>query len=264
MIGPRHPSVQRLRQLSRRRRSRTDEGAFVVDGPTLLDEALAAGVELREVFAEPHADNAVVDRAAASGAVVHPVREGLLASVTDTVTPQAVAAVAARFDVELEPALQSLEAERDPLALLLIGVNDPGNLGTLARSASAVGATLVVCADGTVDPFNPKAVRASAGTLFGLSVVRESDGLGAVEALQRRGLSCVGTAARKGVAYDSVDLTGRVALVLGSEAHGLPAALEARLDELVTIPMVGSADSLNVAMAGTVVCFEALRQRRAG
>lgn len=262
MIGPRHPSVQRLRQLSRRRRARTEEGAFVIDGPTLLADALAGGITVTEVFADASADTSVLESAAASGAIVHRVREGLLAQVTGTVTPQSVASVADRFDVDLLAATGDLSSEDDPLVVVLVGVNDPGNLGTLLRSACAVGAKLVLCCDETVDPYNPKAVRASAGALFGLQVVREAEGKRAVEALQARRLSCVGTTVRGGVAYDGADLTGPVAVVLGSEAHGLPARLEQQVDELVSIPMVGPAESLNVAMAGTVVCFEALRQRQ--
>lgn len=228
----------------------------------MLGEALTADIEVREVFAEPAADRSVVERAEAAGAVLHEVPDGLLAKVTGTVTPQSVAAVAARFDLTLEAATEPLAAADDPLVLLLAGVNDPGNLGTILRSASAVGVAVVLCCDDTVDIYNPKVVRASAGTMFSLGIVREAGGRQAVDVLRRHGVSCVGTVVQGGLPYDRADLTGRIAVVLGNEAHGLPQDLAERLDELVSIPMVGPAESLNVAMAGTVVCFEALRQRR--
>jgi TrmH family RNA methyltransferase len=260
VIGVRHASVQRLRRLSRRRSVRAGEGAFVIDGPTLLDEALDAGLPLDEVFAEAGAPRALLDRAAAAGAIVHQVHDGVLAKATDTVTPQAVAAIARFADLDLAGALGGLA--RPELVLVLAGVSTPGNAGTLLRSAEASGAEAVVFSDDAVDPYNPKCVRSAAGALFRLRVVRSTTGDATVAALRERGIRSLGTVARDGVPYDEIDMTVPVALVLGSEAHGLPPKLEADLDTLVTIPMRGGTESLNVGMAGTIICFEALRQRR--
>jgi RNA methyltransferase, TrmH family len=190
---------------------------------------------------------------------VYAVGEGVLATATDTVTPQPVAAVAPIADLALEDALEHAVDQ----VLVLVGIGDPGNLGTLLRCADAVGVELVVCCDHSVDPYGPKSVRASAGALFRLRIVREADSTATVAALQTRGLRCLGTVVRDGTPYDQVDLTGPWAIVLGHEAHGLPDRLQRQLDELITIPMRGPVESLNVGMAGTVVCFEALRQRRA-
>jgi TrmH family RNA methyltransferase len=253
--------VQRLRRLSRRRSVRADEAAFVVDGPTLVGEALDAGLRLDEVLAEPRAPTGLLDRAAATGAVVHQVHEGVLSRATDTVTAQPVAAIARFDDVDLDHALDGLA--RPELVLVLAGVGDPGNAGTLLRSAEAAGAEAVVFCDDAVDPYNPKCVRGSAGALFRLRVVRSAPGPAAVEALRARGIRCLGTVVDRGTPYDRVDLTRPTALVLGSEAHGLSATLQEKLDAAVTIPMLGGTESLNVGMAGTVICFEALRQRRA-
>jgi TrmH family RNA methyltransferase len=261
VIGVRHASVQRLRRLSRRRSVRADEGAFVIDGPTLVAEALDAGVPLDELLAEPAAPRALLDRAEAAGATVHLVQDGVLARATDTVTPQPVAAVARFAEPTVAEALDGLR--RPELVLVLAGVNDPGNAGTLLRSAEAAGAEAVVFCDDAVDPYGPKSVRASAGSLFRLRVVRSTTSAAVLVALRDHGVRSLGTVARDGTAYDAVDLTGPTALVLGSEAHGLAPALQADLDALVTIPMRGGAESLNVGMAGTIICFEALRQRRA-
>jgi TrmH family RNA methyltransferase len=236
----------------------------VVDGPTLVADALAAGVELDEVLAEPDAARGLLDRAEAAGAIVRLVPDGILAKATDTVTPQAVAAVA-RFPVFADGTVgEALEGVSGPeLVLVLVGVSDPGNAGTLLRSAEAAGAEVVVFCDDAVDPYNPKCVRGSAGSLFRLRVVRSVDSSGAVAALSDRGIRSLGTVVRGGTPYDQVDLSAPTAVVLGSEAHGLAPELADRLDVAVTIPMRGGAESLNVGMAGTVVCFEALRQRRA-
>lgn len=257
-IGARHHSLQRLRRLSRRRSARTDEAAFVIDGPTLLAEALAAGVPVDEVVAEPDCPDDLLDRAAAAGATVRRAVAGVLARATDTVTPHGVAAVARLPQREPGEAL----AAAGPLALVLVGVADPGNAGTLLRSAEAAGAGAVVFCDGSVDPFGPKCVRSSAGSVLRLAVVRNAAADAALAACAAHGLRTVATLARGGVPYDEADLGRPTALVLGSEAHGLPDAVAAAVDAAVTIPMEGRAESLNVAMAGTVLCFESLRRRR--
>ena len=258
-LSARHPTIQRLRRLSRRRSSRSDEGAYVIDGPLLVGDALDAGVPLDEVVAEPGAPADLLARAAEAGAKVRSVDDGVLARVTDTVTPQPVAAIA-RF-ADIPPGTAAAAA--GPLALVLVGVGDPGNAGTLLRSAEAAGAGAAFFCDGSVDPYGPKCVRSSAGSVFRLAVVREAPSDEAIEALQARGVTTVATVARgPAEAYDRVDLAGPVAVVLGSEAHGLPAGVAERVDIAVTIPMAGRTESLNVAMAGTILCFESLRQRR--
>jgi RNA methyltransferase, TrmH family len=259
-IGARHPSMQRLRRLSRRRGARSEETAFVIDGPTLLADALTAGVAVEEVVAEPSAPGDLLDRAAASGATVRRAAEGTLARATDTVTPHGVAAVARFADLDAGAAI----AAAGPLALVLVAVSDPGNAGTLLRSAEASGAGAVLFCDGSVDPFGPKCVRSSAGAVFRLAVSRDGDSGAALAACAGAGLRTVGTAVREAPAYDEADLSGRLALVLGSEAHGLPGAVARAVDTVVSIPMAGRAESLNVAMAGTILCFEALRRRRRG
>lgn len=237
----------------------------MLDSPMLLGEALAAGLTVDEVFAEPGADAELLDRAGAAGAAVRRVAPGVLAKATGTVNPQPVAAVAACHDVGLDRALADTPGGgASHLAVVLVGVNDPGNLGTLARSARAVGAGVLVCCDDTVDPFNPKAVRASAGTLFGLRVVSGASSPQVLQDLRRAGLRTVGTVVRGGADYDRAELSGPVALVLGNEAHGLSPELTGQLDQLLSIPMAGPAESLNVGMAGTVICFEVARQRRGG
>lgn len=232
----------------------------MIDGPTLLAEALTSEVEVEQVIAEPDAPDELLERAAASGAIVHRTAAGTLARATDTVAPQAVAAIARL----IEPALGQLLAhlERPPLLLTLVDVNDPGNAGTLIRAAEAAGVGGIVFVGESVDPYNPKCVRGTAGSLFRLPVVRSTGIDALLAALETNGLRSIGTVARGGTPYDRLDLTGPSAIMVGSESHGLPSSLVTRLDELTTIPMRGPLESLNVAMAGTLVCFEAARQRR--
>lgn len=236
----------------------------MVDGPVLLAEALDAGVAVDEVVAEPGAPADLLDRAAAAGAAVWAAAAGTLTGATDTTTPRPVAAVARLAGAAVSP--EAAVAVAGPLALVLVGLADPGNAGTLLRTAEAAGAGAVAFCDGSVDPYGPKCVRASAGSLFRLAIVRSAPAGEVLGAFSAAGATTVATAAHGDhPAYDAVDLSGAagtVALVLGSEAHGLPDAVAGRVDRVVTIPMAGRTESLNVAMAGTVVCFEALRQRR--
>jgi TrmH family RNA methyltransferase len=197
----------------------------------------------------------VLERALAAGVRVHTLQAGVLERVTDTVTPQPVLAIAPWVDVPLE-------AARDgDFLVVCVDVRDPGNAGTILRSAEAAGASAVVFCDGSVDVFNPKTVRASAGSIFHVRVVNGGPVDDVLATLGAWGVRRLGTVATGGVPYDAVDLTQKVALVLGNEANGLPDGVV--LDERVTIPMAGRGESLNVGMAAAVLAFEVGRQRRA-
>jgi TrmH family RNA methyltransferase len=265
-LGARHPAVQQLRRLARRRSARLASDAFVIDGPVLVADALDAGVALTEAFVDVEATDervaAVVDRLRAAAVPVRELTAGILASAVDTVTPHGLAAVA-RHPGPVEPtAIAAAPPGAAPFVLVLAGVADPGNAGTLLRSAEAAGATAVVAAAGSVDLFGPKTVRSSAGALFRLPVADGAEPGPTKAALAAAGVTVLGTAAGAGTPYDRTDLRRPFALVLGNEAHGVGTDWGAVVDEWVTIPMAGRAESLNVAMAGTVVCFEAARQRR--
>lgn len=253
--------MQHLRRLVSRRADRWAEGRFVVEGAKLIEEALAGGARLDAVFVDQTADpgphDTLLERAAAAGAAVRVVEAGVLDRVADAVTPQPLAAIVAMVHVPLQ------ELDLSGLTLVLAGLQDPGNAGAIVRSATAAGGAAVVFTEGAVDIYNPKTVRASAGALFhrpvavGAPVTQVLDHLGAA------GVPRIATVARGGRPHDQVDWTQPAALVLGSEAHGIGPGLSDRLDQPVTIPMDPSAESLNVAMAATVLCFEAARQRRA-
>lgn len=224
----------------------------------MLTEALDAGAAVEAVFAGPGAPADLLDRAVSAGIRVHELAAGVLERVADTVTPQPVAAIVGYHDVPLE-ALQGAS-----LLVVLVDVRDPGNAGTVLRSAAAAGAGGVISCDGSVDLYNPKTVRASAGTMFHVPIVMGADPAGVLSTLGPWGLHRLGTVARGGQDYDACDLRGPTALVLGNEATGIPDAVAGALDGWLTIPMAGPAESLNVGMAAAVLCFEAARQRRRG
>jgi RNA methyltransferase, TrmH family len=233
----------------------------VVEGAELLSVALATGVAIEAVYVAPagRSNPAVadtVDRAFAAGVRVFDLAPGVIERIADTVTPQPLLAVAG-----FVPAM--LEDVRDASSVVVcVDIRDPGNAGTMIRTADAAGIEAVICCDGTVDPTNPKTVRASAGSLFHLPVVSGGEPELVIETLKGWGFTTVGTAVRDGVDYAGFDWRQRVALVFGNEAAGLDTALLDGLDATVSIPMAGGAESLNVSVSAAVLCFEALRQRR--
>lgn len=251
-LGARHPEVERLRRLVRRRSDRASERAFVLEGPKLVGEAIAAGAPLEAIYV---ADGAAVELPP-HGVPVRVLQRGVLERVADATTPQPVLAVCASVDVPLAAIGDAT------FVVVCVDLQDPGNAGTILRSAEAAGAGAVVFAGASVDVTNPKAVRASAGSLFHVRVVNGGSAVEVLDELGRHGLRRLGTIARGGESLDDADLTGPVALVLGNEAHGLPAEVEACLDGNLTIPMAGRSESLNVGMATAVLCFEVARQRR--
>ena len=258
-LSARNPRVNALAKLARRHEDRAEQRALLVEGPVLLGTALDAGAEVIDVYVHDDA----VDRPAVAavlarlGASVIPwvVPSGTLDRVGDVRTSQGVISVVRRGEASWPT------PDATSFVLVLAGVADPGNAGTLIRAAAAAGAGAVVLAGG-VDPTNHKVVRASAGALFSVDVITTPSAISALQTLSSAGFTLAGTVVRDGAPYDTVDLTGAVAVVVGNEAHGLGADLVDLLDLTLTIPMAGPTESLNVAMAGTVMCFEVLRQRR--
>ena len=235
----------------------------MVEGPELLAVALGAGAPVEAVFVAPGGLGvgsvaAVVRSAHDAGARVFDLAPGVIERVAGTVTPQPILAV-----VEFVPATLG-EVTGASMVLVCIDVRDPGNAGTVIRTADAAGVDAVICCDGTVDPSNSKTVRSSAGSVFHVPIVQGGGAEPTLHALGQAGFTTVGTAVRGGTDYVGADWSARIALVLGNEASGVPASVLATLDRVVSIPMAGRAESLNVGMAAAVLCFEALRQRRDG
>jgi TrmH family RNA methyltransferase len=210
----------------------------------------------------------VCRRASAAGARVFPLSPGVLERVADTVTPQPVLAVVPMLpmlgDQHTPTAVPMPSADPGALVIVLVDVRDPGNAGTVLRAADASGARAVVFAADSVDPYNPKTVRASAGSLFHVPFAVQPDPVVAAADLKAAGFRTRATVVRHGEDYAALDWSVPTALFFGNESAGLDPALSATLDGAVAIPMAGRAESLNVGVASAVVAFEAFRQRRGG
>ena len=213
--------------------------------------------------ADDRAVQEICQRAEAAGVRVFPLAAGVLERVADTVTPQPVLAVLPMLD---EPVAGSgpWSAHDGALIVVLVDVRDPGNAGTVLRASDASGSALVVFAGDSVDPYNPKTVRSSAGSLFHVPLAVRPDARVLASELSGSGFRTLATVVRDGEDYADLDWTIPTALFLGNESAGLDPGLASALSGALAIPMAGRAESLNVGVACAVVCFEAFRQRRGG
>jgi TrmH family RNA methyltransferase len=241
-----------------KRAFREADRAFLVEGAQAVEEALGVPGSLRTLL-HTDPDHPLVERARRAGVEVVHVSDDVMAKVAGTVTPQGLVGVAPFGDVGID----ALPGAPRCVALLH-AVRDPGNAGTVLRSADAAGADAVVFSATSVDPYNPKTVRASAGSIFHLPVVRGADTAHTVAALRDRGLRVLAMDARGTADLFEQDLSDPVAFLFGNEAWGLPPEVAELADRRVRVPIAGRAESLNLAAAATVCLFEWVRAQRQG
>jgi len=243
---------------------RTDDGHCAIEGLRIVEEATRSGLRFKAVFFKESAQNLAARLLPQIGANVDTLLlpDKLFDSTVPSETPQGVAALVRLKEFSLADALERMAV--GPL-IVLAGLQDPGNLGTILRSAEAFGSAGVVLGEGTVSPFNSKVIRASAGSVFRLPVIlgKTSGGLEGVSAkLRAQGVRLIATSSHKGTPLDQARLTDPSAIFVGSEGAGLPRTVLAQADELIAIPHMPQVESLNAGVAGSIVLYEAARQRR--
>jgi RNA methyltransferase, TrmH family len=247
----------------KKRALREKDRRFLVEGVQAVAEAFSSGADVREVFATPESEerlDRVISLAKQAGAPVHTVSPEVMGHLTSTVTPQGVVAVAGFVDVPLTAVVDGAGG----IVPVLVEVRDPGNAGTILRSADASGSDAVVFTRSSVDVYNPKTVRATAGSLFHVPVVRDVELAEAVDRLRERGFAVMAATASGDEVVQDVDLSGPTAVLFGNEARGLTPEALGLADRSVRVPIQGRAESLNLAAAATLVLFEAARQRSVG
>lgn len=284
IVSPDNPRIKALRRLLRRR-GREEAGLALAEGVRLVGEALEAGVA-RDIYYAPsalaggHIGRTVLERASrlagtpGSGVRVFSVTEAVLAASTDTETPQGIVATVQVPVCELEElagawrevgggARDGARGGAPSLVVILDRLQDPGNVGTIMRAAEAAAAGALVALGGTVDFLNPKVLRSAMGATFRLPLARsDKDATTVVRLLSEAGLTVVAAAPRASVACHEADLSRPVAVVVGNEGAGLSEDWERAADLLVSIPMPGRAESLNVAVATGILLYEVIRQRQ--
>jgi len=234
--------------------ARLASGLIAIEGEHLLEETLKSGQALKTVFVS---ERRAVPPFVPGGVEIVRLANDVFQSCVETQTPQGVAALLVPPVSDIEEMLRG-----NPLILIAVGLQDPGNLGTLVRSAEAFGATGVMTTPGTVSVWNQKAIRASAGSVFRVPVV--SADASAMEVLEQQGVRLLAALKDDATAVDQASLTGPIAFLIGTEGAGLSADWVRMADERVTIPCPGWVESLNAAVAGSLLLYEASRQRRLG
>jgi len=266
--SPRVKAARRLAKRALRLRARS----FLAEGPQAVGEALASDGVVSELFitAAARARHAeLAERAARQGAHVQAVSGEVMAGIAQTITPQGVLAVGQYVDIPLE----RLAAAAPRLVAILANVRDPGNAGTVLRTADAAGAGGVIFSDASVDPYNSKCVRATAGSIFHLPLVAGASVAEAVRAMREAGLRIVAADGRAGRSLDETGPAGPqepggplgrpTAWLFGNEAWGLPADVLALADDVVAVPIYGKAESLNLAAAAAVCLYASAHAIRA-
>ena len=250
-----------MKELRHALASPTRSGAIGLEGPNLVQEAVHAQIRIHCVFVSTEEEAAAQERALPRGTEILLLPWDVLRSALTTETPQPVAALIDPPQWTWESVLKP-RGKTAPLVVVLAGLQDPGNLGTILRSAEAFGATGIVSLPGTVSVWNPKAVRASAGSVFRMPVVA-AEPAEAIARLREAEIEVLTTRAGDGLAADRVRLAHPTALVIGNEGNGVPEEIATLADGAISIPCPGPVESLNAAVAASVLLYEASRQRAA-
>lgn len=261
--GRHNPLLKELRQAFSRA-ERTESGDCAIEGIRILEEAIRSGLRFRSIFFRESAKNLADRLLPQIGSHVETLLlpDKTFDSSVPSETPQGVAALVHLKVFSIADVLERLQV--GPV-VVLVGLQDPGNLGTILRSAEAFGSAGVVLGEGTVSPFNPKAIRASAGSIFRLPLViaKENGEMEKTVSRLREGhLRLLATSSHKGMPLDQAPLAQPAAVFIGNEGSGLPRALMSTVDELVAIPHTPQVESLNAGVAASIILYEAARQRR--
>ena len=243
---------------------RTDGGDCAIEGMRIVEEAIRSGLRFKAVFFKESAQNLAERLLPQIGANVDTLLlpDKLFDPAVPSESPQGVAALVKLKDFSLDDVIERVQV--GPI-IVVAGLQDPGNLGTILRSAEAFGSAGAILGEGSVSPYNSKVIRASAGSIFRFPVIvaKAAGGLDAVYTkLKAQGVRLIATSSHKGTALDQAKLSGAAAIFVGSEGAGLTRTLIAQMDETVAIPHSAQVESLNAGVAGSIVLYEAARQRR--
>lgn len=249
--------IKHVAALQQRAKQRREESLFVTEGGRLFLEApvsLVREVYVTERFLK-NADDRMKDRLAQTG--YETVAEPVFEKMSDTKAPQGILVVLAQRSCEREELLRGT-----PLLLLLENIQDPGNLGTILRTAEGAGATGVILSPGCADLYQPKVVRATMGSLFRVPFYRSGDLHGEIRFLQDRKIKIFAAYLEGSESYDAVSYLGGSAFLIGNEGNGLSEEIAMTSDARIRIPMAGKLESLNAGVSAALLVYEAARQRR--
>lgn len=249
--------IKNIIKLQKNAKLRREQGVFVAEGRKMLQEANTYG-SVRAIFATEGFAQDVKNKNLLSDARVETVADKVFWNLADTVTPQGVLALVEMPSYTLDTLLE----DENGRFIILENLRDPGNLGTIMRTAEGAGMTGVVLSKKSVDLFNPKAVRATMGSIFRQPFVYVDDIYDTVSLMQKKGYRIFGTAMEGDILYDEADYRGQIGIVIGNEAAGITEQMISMMDKKIRIPMAGQLESLNAAVAAALFMYEAARQDR--
>ena len=249
--------IKELAKLQKKSRLRDEKGIFLVEGPRMTEEIPAERIE--KVYASESFAKKNKEFLEKLQAPVELLTDTVFAYVSDTKTPQGILAVVKQQPYSFE---ELLGKEKASFLLILDHLQDPGNLGTIMRAAEAAGVTGILMSSDCVDIYNPKTIRSTMGALYRVPFVVSEDFAGDIEHLKKAGVSTYAAHLGATISYEGADYKKPCAFMIGNEANGLSDEVAALADCKILIPMAGQVESLNAAMAATVLMFEAARQRR--
>jgi TrmH family RNA methyltransferase len=266
--GRHNPLVKQLRQAFSRAEL-TESGDCAIEGLRILEEAIRSGLRFSAVFFRESAQDRAERLLPQLGAQVETLLlpDKLFDSLVPSESPQGVAALVRLKEFLLDDVMEKERLQIGPI-VLLAGLQDPGNVGTILRSSEAFGSAGVVLGEGTVSPFNSKVIRASAGSVFRLPVIHGHGKSGTAkldevsEKLRARGVRLIATSSHKGTPLDQADLKEATAIFFGNEGAGLSREVMSKMDEVIAIPHTAQVESLNAGVAASIVLYEAARQRK--
>ena len=261
LTNTRSPKFKHFLSL-KKKKERSSEGKFIIEGIHLVSEAHKLGLLDRVLYSREilrtFEGKELMKKLSASRIQHDEVTESMIRELSEVKTPQGIIASARPRATDIS----SIFEDKAPLILVACGIQDPGNLGTLIRTADAVGCSGLILSPGTVDAYNDKVIRATSGSIFHLNIIKIDDIIGLISAFKRRGITIIATVVGAETSYFDINYSKPTAILIGSEALGLPADICRSSDINVSIPMIGGAESLNAAVSGAIVLYEALRQRR--
>jgi TrmH family RNA methyltransferase len=255
-----NPKVKQFHSLKQKKQRKAD-GKFLIEGVHLISEAMQAGLLDKVIYSEKvlktFEGKDLIGKIIAADIPSEEASVKVISYLSDVENPQGVFASVNPKVSDLSDLLNN----DDPLIVIACGIQDPGNLGTLIRTCDAAGCSGLIISQGTVDIYNDKVIRASSGSIFHLNIIKIDDIIDLIPSLKRRGIKVFSSVVGAQKDHYMVDWSGPIALIIGSEAQGIAKEIERLSDGSISIPMVGKVESLNAAVSGAIILYEAYRQR---
>ncbi len=257
--SPSNAQVKNLVLLQKKAKARDEQGIFVIEGIKMFEEAKALGLIIKAYASESFYQDIIKDEPKYFDGIEYELlTDSVFKEVAETKTPQGVLATVKQAKYQLEDLLKAPDA----CLLLLEDIRDPGNMGTMIRTAEGAGVTGIIFGDSTVDIYNPKVIRSTMGSIYRMPFYQVKDFYNTIPLIKEQGIT-VFAAHLLGSSYDSEDyFKGKCAFLIGNEANGLSERAVKEADKLIKIPMAGQVESLNAAIAAAILMYEAARQRR--